>query len=108
MRENSDVDAFSRANEAEHRITEKAIPPGVVVTVPDENLRDAFLSRKLDNRGNRIVAFQHLGAGAGFFCRIEISSNRDSLSFRPAGLAHVHRVEFPLKTLFVTFPAFNH
>ena len=108
MREDSDVDTFRRANEAEHRITEDAIPPGVAVAVSNENLRDAFLTRKFDNRGYRIVAFQNFGRGAGLFRRVEISSNRDSLSFGPTGLAYVHRVEFSLKALFVAFPAFNH
>src|SRR5947207_5595615 len=42
------------------------------------------------------------------FSPLRNTSNRDSLSFGPAGLAHVHRVQFALKTLFVAFPAFNH
>ena len=108
MREDSDVDTFRRANQAEHRITEETIPPSVVGAVPDENLRDAFLTREFDNRRYRIIAFQHFGRSAGLFRRIEIPSNRDSLSFGPAGLAHVHRVEFTLKTLFIAFAAFNH
>jgi hypothetical protein len=80
MREDSDVDTFRCANEAEHRITEKAIAPSVVGAVSDEDLRDAFLTCIFDNRGYRIVAFQHLGGGAGFFRCIEILSNRGSLS----------------------------
>src|SRR5258707_8032395 len=108
MREAPHVDTFRRANEAEHRIAEKAIPPRVVGAVYDENLCNAFVTRKLDNRGYRIVAFQHFGGGAGLFRRIEIPANRGSLPFRPARLAHVHSVEFTLKTLFIAFPAFNH
>src|ERR1700751_2319441 len=88
VREDANVDTFRRANEAEHRIAEKAIPPRVVGAVPDKNLCNAFMTRILDNRGYRIVAFQHFGGGAGLFRRIEISSNRGSLPFRPAGLAH--------------------
>jgi hypothetical protein len=61
VREDSDVDAFGRANEAEHRIAENTVPPGVVCTVSDENLRDAFLVGKLDNRIYRIVALQNFG-----------------------------------------------
>src|SRR5262249_54484062 len=104
----SDVDTFGRSNEAKDRITEQTIPPRVVSAVADKDLRDAFLTSKLDNRGDRVVAFEHFGRGAGFFRRVEISSNRDSLSFRPAGLADVHRVELPLKTLFVALSAFDH
>ena len=35
--EDSDVDTFSGANEAEHWITENAIPPRIAVAVPDKN-----------------------------------------------------------------------
>ena len=108
MRKDANVDTFGRANEAEHRIAEKSIPPRVVRAMSDENLCNAFVARKLDNRGYRIVAFQHFSGGAGLFRRIEIPSNRGSLPFGPAGLANVHRVEFTLKTLFVALPAFNH
>src|SRR6266404_2554207 len=56
----------------------------------------------------RIVAFEHFGRRTGLFGRIEILTNRDSVSFGATGLAHVHRVEFTLKTFFVALPAFNH
>src|SRR6266851_6253131 len=78
VREDPDIDTVRRANEAEHRIAEKAIPPRVEGAMPDENLCNAFVTRKLDNRGDRIVAFQHFGGGAGLFRRIEIPSNRGS------------------------------
>ena len=97
MREDSDVDTFGSANQTQHRITEQAIPPGVAGTVSDEDLRDAFLTRKIDNGRYRIVALQNFGRGSCLFRRIKIPSNRDSLPFGPAGLAHVHRVEFTLK-----------
>src|SRR6266446_6537885 len=108
MRKDSDVDTFRRANQAEHRITEEAIPPGVACAVPDENLRNAFLTGEIDNRGYRIVAFQDFGRGTGFFRCIEIFSNGDSFSFGPPRLAHIYCVQFTLKTLFVALPAFNH
>src|ERR1041384_286656 len=108
VRENSDVDTFGRANQAKHRIDENPISPSVVGAVPDKNLSDTFLVRKINDRGYRVVAFQYFGRGAGLFCRVEISSNCDSLSLGPAGLTHIHRVELALKTLLVAFPAFNH
>jgi len=89
MREDPDVDAFGRANEAEHGIAEHAIPPAVVGTVPNENLCDSFLTSKFDNRGYGVVAFQHFGRGFGFFRRIEIFSNRDLFPLGPSGLARV-------------------
>src|SRR5258708_36571102 len=108
VREDSDVDTFGRANEAEHRIREEAVPPAVVGAVPDENLRDAILTRKIDDCRYGVVAFQHFGSGSCFFRGVEIFSNRGPLSFRPAGLAHIHRVQVALKTLFVAFAAFDH
>ena len=50
MGEDSDVDAFRRANEAQHRITEDTVPPPVPGAMSDKNLRDAFLTSELDNR----------------------------------------------------------
>ena len=108
MREDSDVNTFRGANEAEHRIAEQAIPPSVAGAVPNKNLRNAFLTRKVDNSGYWIVAFQHFGQRTGLFRRIKILSNRDSFSSGPAGFANVYSVEFTLKTFFVAFPAFNH
>ena len=108
MREDSDVDTFRRANKAEHWITEDTVPPRVAGAVPDENLRNAFLTRKVHYRRYGIIAFQHFGRRTGLFGRIEIFSNGDSFSFGAAGLANVHCVEFTLKTLFVAFSAFNH
>ena len=108
MREDADVDTLGRANEAEHRITEEAVPPAVVGAVPNENLRDTVLPRKIDDCGYRIVTFQHFGGGSRFFCGIEISSNRGSFPLGPARLANIYRVEIPLKPLLITFPAFDH
>src|SRR6201987_6390877 len=85
VREDANVDTFRRANEAEHRIAEKTIPPRVVGAVPDKNLGNAFMTRILDNRGYRIVAFQHFGGGPGLFRCIQISSNPGPSPLLPGG-----------------------
>src|SRR5258706_5344645 len=108
VREDAYVDAFRRANKAKHRIAEEAVPPGIASTVPYENLRDAFLTREINDAGDCIVAFQYFRRGSRFLRRIEILSYRDSLSFGTARLTDVYRVEFALKTLLVTLSAFDH
>ena len=92
----SNVDAFGRANDAEDWITEDAARPSVVGAAPNKNLRDAFLSRKIDDRGYRIVAFQYFGGGSGFFRGVEIPSNSGSVPLGPAGLANIYRVDVAL------------
>jgi hypothetical protein len=67
--ENPNVDPLGCSNKAQHRVTEDTITPSIAETVANENLSDALLCRKINDRRDRFVAFQNFSRRARFFSR---------------------------------------
>jgi hypothetical protein len=67
VRENSNVDFFGRSDKAQYRITEDTITPRVSEAMANENLSDALLPGEIDNRKDRVAAFQNFGCRSRFF-----------------------------------------